>query len=1058
MKARAWVLALACVWAAGALAAPSFTVSSYQLVSQRRLSLTTYEYVYRATVQNAGTAATVVTARLSALPASLTAVDDNLAFGDVAAGATRLSTDTFAVRHNRTAGSFNAASLAWQFTFSDPNRGLLEGAVGAPAVAALKTFADETVDYTAEQIATLSDGSRVLRTSLLVLLDGSATVGEVNEALQAHGARITTMSAGVPQLVVRIPDPGSFPALQTLMSALEARPGIAKVLPSDVMKGDALPPNPPFVQEPPARLDAIGHQVAVRANGVWNLRERLNQAVVNGQMPELVIADFFGAGPPSSVRGFEVVATPSDYGTRVNDPRGAGHGYDVLSMIAASFGGSDDNEGYATGLVPVSIKVKAFDLQRLPSWDLRLRLADYLRTHARAGGRRLVVNLSFGTDADCRKRIQFIDVGGVLVPVSGQICDPPTAEQLFSNIVLGQTWLESLRGSRFFEPAAIAASPEPYFLQVSAAGNNHRYSALASSSYNYAAEPVLPLFDLAGNQQFASPGVPVSFPGLSNALRVEGRYGVVGDATVKPAPVCADSVTDPLDASWRAFSPGGDVSAIGGMVDMTLNGQTTGVFAPLARVGPSYKTGSSFATPQVAAAAMMIWAVAPTLDSAAVKAILQRTSGGLNAGACITEGDYELPLDAYGALLAADHPTFAGGLGSSATRTTAPVRLALLDVAGAEAGALAYTPDAKFTQADLLGFVREFQQRHGAQLDYSRFDLNGDGRTGEPTVVRQPATATIVDTAVGSQRFDLDGDGRIATATQNVEGIPIVFHEEDIDDISILIYYAYSPLYEGNEYERTLILLPYLEFGNESALLKPFLRSLTFNLSGLSATLTGNTVLGSILYQASATDTGDQFGTRFVSSCGVERGIALFSTDVEQAAADLPDAADVVSPTWWWSTATTNTAPPGANARERCSDFIAAVPGSGEMWVNITKFTSAEPTREYQMRLWLGRPDLAAGPAGRFEAPAGRLATQQGVFGFVDLTGPGFFVAGTPSTNFRLLGVGLQASASYLYQVRNTAAASPLATGAARTAAGATPTDIPRPVSRKRNPLRQINR
>jgi len=1048
------------------MAAPSFTVASYQLVSQRRLSLTSYEYVYRATLRNDGSAATVVAARLAAFPGSLTAVDDSLAFGNMAADATRQSTDTFTLRHNRTAGAFNATSLTWQFTFSDPNRGLLVGAANAPAAAALQDFEDQTVDYTADQITTDSAGNDVLRTSLLLVLDGTATVGQINAALQQHGARITTMVPGIPQIAVRVPDPGSLTALQSLMAALNAMPGIARVLPAELPRVEALPPNPPFQRNVPARFDTIGHQLAVRANGIWNLRARLNDAVTTGQMPQLVIVDYFGEGPPTAARGFDVVATASDYGTVVNNLKAAGHGYDVLSMIAASFGGNDDNEGYATGLNPVRIDVKALDLQRLPTPDARLRLSGYLRANARAGARRIVVNLSIGGDPECRKVIRVIVVGDVPLTVSGFVCNEQTAQQQGENRILGQSWLEALRGVNFYDAAAINASPEPHFLQISAAGNNFRVAAINSSSFNYAAEPILPLFDLAGNQQFAAPGVPFTFPGLSNALRVEGRFSFVGDATVKPAPICADSATNPLDPAWRAFSGGGDISAIGGMIDGELGNQVTGVFAPLGRTSSSYRSGSSFATPQVTAAAMLIWAMNPPLRSSVVKGILQRTSGGLNAPECIVEGDYELPLDAYGALLAADHPGFAGGLGTRATRANAPVRLALLDVAGSNAGSLVYDPDGRFTQADLLGFVREFQQRHGSRLDYSRFDLNADGRTGEPTVVRSPITVDTANTAFGSQRFDLDGDGQIATATQTVEGIPIVFEENDIDDISVLVYYAYSPLYEGNEYERTLILLPHLEFSNESALLKPFLRSLTMSLSGLDPSISGNTTLGSIFYQASSSDTGDAFGTRFVSQCAAELGNLPFSAEVDAAAVNLPDGADVASPTWWWATSTTNTPPVGQNFRTRCSDFIAAVPGTGELWVNITKFRLLEPTREYQMRLWFGRPDLEAGPAGtfaapRFEPPPFRLTTQRGSFGFVETTGSGGFVAGPPAANFRLLNLGLQPSANYTFQVRNPAPASPAPASAARTAAAvpaANSTGIPRPVTRRRSPQRLSNR
>src|SRR5262249_49324813 len=142
-----------------------------------------------------------------------------------------------------------------------------------------------------------------------------------------------------------------------------------------------------------------------------------------------------------------------------------------------------------------------------------------------------------------------------------------------------------------------------------------------------------------------------------------------------------------------------------------------------------------------------------------------------------------------------------------ADKLGAPARLALLDVASVDnQGKLRDAPDGKFTQADIMKFLQEFENRKG-KMDYSRYDLNGNGQTGES----YPATT-------GNPRFDLDGNYVWEQATQSIQGIPVSFDEKQPADITILIFYAYSPLYEGNEFERDMLLAPYLENFNSTVL------------------------------------------------------------------------------------------------------------------------------------------------------------------------------------------------------------------------------------------------
>ena len=91
------------------------TVGTYQLVSSTRVTLTQYDYTYRATLTNPGGALLSATATVSSNTANTIVTDNSLTFGPVPAGASAVSTDTFTIRQNRLV-PFNPASLTWQIT------------------------------------------------------------------------------------------------------------------------------------------------------------------------------------------------------------------------------------------------------------------------------------------------------------------------------------------------------------------------------------------------------------------------------------------------------------------------------------------------------------------------------------------------------------------------------------------------------------------------------------------------------------------------------------------------------------------------------------------------------------------------------------------------------------------------------------------------------------------------------------------------------------------------------------------------------------------------------
>ena len=93
---------------------------SYPLVSYRRISSTVWEYTYRFVIKNVGTGdATAVSAALQNWPAQVTVVDGNVAFPNVPAGGTPVtSTDTFTIRIDRSVPVQNT-DLSWKLQFTD---------------------------------------------------------------------------------------------------------------------------------------------------------------------------------------------------------------------------------------------------------------------------------------------------------------------------------------------------------------------------------------------------------------------------------------------------------------------------------------------------------------------------------------------------------------------------------------------------------------------------------------------------------------------------------------------------------------------------------------------------------------------------------------------------------------------------------------------------------------------------------------------------------------------------------------------------------------------------
>lgn len=90
-------------------------VGTYTQVSSKRVSATIWEYVLKARLSNPGEALSDVKAKVKSADVSILVVEDQLEFGEVAAGATLTSRDTFTIRIDRSK-PLDESKLVWTVT------------------------------------------------------------------------------------------------------------------------------------------------------------------------------------------------------------------------------------------------------------------------------------------------------------------------------------------------------------------------------------------------------------------------------------------------------------------------------------------------------------------------------------------------------------------------------------------------------------------------------------------------------------------------------------------------------------------------------------------------------------------------------------------------------------------------------------------------------------------------------------------------------------------------------------------------------------------------------
>ena len=200
--------------------------------------------------------------------------------------------------------------------------------------------------------------------------------------------------------------------------------------------------------------------------------------------------------------------------------------------------------------------------------------------------------------------------------------------------------------------------------------------------------------------------------------------------------------------------------------------------------------GTSFAAPQVAGLAALIWTLdslpqvakadgdlpslplAPVSDTVSLIATTARPAPNLTAGV----------IDALAAVLSLDQP-------QAVTPATAPVRAALLDLNG----------NGTFEAEDVVTFIANyyedptrfvaFQPKSTAAPDFGTSDLNGDGYTGVWTT-----TTFDLDPTGSTQR----GAPLLNVISEKLpDGHILHFDETAVSDLDVMCYYAYSGLFDA---------------------------------------------------------------------------------------------------------------------------------------------------------------------------------------------------------------------------------------------------------------------
>jgi beta-lactam-binding protein with PASTA domain len=670
---------------------------------------------------------------LTQAAATTSITSSGLILGTVATASSTTVASGNVISQSPTAASSVASGSAVNLTVS--SGGGLSALPGDPTSSAMSAISDLAGSpfVSSTSIDTDPGLGSITRGRLELMIQPSATVGQVNAAISSVNGTIITMVTGYAGIVVEFPDPGTIAALQSLANSLSSSPGIASAneITVNSFAPEALPANNPTMN--PTLYDLA----AVSAPAVWNtaglLTNRSSVPAASGNVTYVQL-DFFGAAGPGA--GIAASQDPAYSPFILPTPPSNIHGYAVLSRALFDFGGDTTLRGIGAGIAPFTLS------QSVPFRPVDLR--DYS-------------SVDYAYDDDTVMNSAWLAIksaiktasppGNVVFNASLGACPPPP--QMACNVshqtLEAVRWLSLVRGN-----AWLPVSPlEQQFIVTTSAGNAGTLDAAINNPWS--ASALLTLSD---------PVLGVATPS-SNVLVVESNYVQPLQANEAPTAGCRSTFS-----SWP-----GNIAAFG----ESLQGQDV-LFATDGTVDASqsipHYSGTSFASPQVAGLALYMWRLNPSLPaSSIVNSIIANASIPAN---CQSGGSNNV-INAYSTVLSLDQTITTAG---------APVRMALLDVTDVAGTG---PPDGQFTSADFLAFITAFAQAQSQgtpQPDFSRYDLNGDGFTGGTRAARFDLNA----------QYSATGAPVYGTLSEVIEGQSVQFNENNLTDLQVLCYYAYSSL------------------------------------------------------------------------------------------------------------------------------------------------------------------------------------------------------------------------------------------------------------------------
>ncbi len=612
-----------------------------------------------------------------------------------------------------------------------------------------KDVADVILDKSSPGVGGHDLLNGLILTRLEIVVTPDATVEQLNAALEKVEGGIVSSSKGLRDITIAVPRQTSAADLDAIAATLEEMPGIRHADSTTV-------PQAKFLYFPPTfdSVVALRHLLPSRFPAAWNLAGRLQTSPDPSGLcavtpVNLVIADEFGSTIPAAFSNVPLFSppAPAPAGSIAPDEQ---HGYEVGLVASASGVGANPVGGCVNEILA---QVAGFGINRA---------TDAIVANMPAG--KFIVNYSMGFADSC--------VLAACLPPSDHMRSAAT------RAYEGLDWKKKTK-SRWQD-----------FLIVAAAGNEADEESTAiypgmgdarfGSQMEIAKVPD-PLMSWAVDGKLWDPTAGFASEGFTSLAASPTAYStlvqeitdaqlagpdavadnviVVGSATAPPDGTVLTQRVGPEQLSPSTFSDhNSDVLAVGENVFDIQELQ-----------------GTSFAAPAVSGLAAYLWLLSPELEARGPAATKRAIVG--NARNNI--------IDAYASMLSLDAAT-------TPDPSSALIRRALLDV----------NQDGVFNEQDLIAFLQHlyffdtntntitFEAPASTAADFSVFDLNGDGFTTSGS---------------RRERFDLDrigstqfGAANYSIVTQSIEGQDVRFDENELTDVEILCYYAYSPMYQGD--------------------------------------------------------------------------------------------------------------------------------------------------------------------------------------------------------------------------------------------------------------------